>query len=95
MAAAAPAEIKRTVTEAAPTIKKPADQTSTAGTPISTVFIKGTGLFSLASKELPAGLVLTKVTDKEWTITGTPTTPKGAATVTLEAKNKEEAASPP
>ena len=84
------APFKLTVAEALPTIEKPADQTSTAGTAISSVVVKGTRLEVLEAKELPAGLTLTKRSLKEWAITGTPTTAKGAATVALEAKNKEE-----
>jgi hypothetical protein len=80
-----------TVSEALTTIEKPADQASTAGTPITTVIVKGINLASLTAKELPAGLQLTKVSEAEWTITGTPTTPKAATTVTLQASNNEEA----
>lgn len=77
------------LTEAAATIEKPANQTSTEGAAIATVKVKGTNLVTLTSKELPAGLTLTKVSPTEWTITGTPTTAKASTTVTLEAKNGE------
>lgn len=75
--------------EIAPTIKKPVDQTSTTGTAIPTIKIQGTTMVTLIASELPAGLVLTKVSPSEWTITGTPTTPKSPVTVTLKAKNTE------
>jgi hypothetical protein len=79
-----------TIAEDLPTLEKPADQTSTAGAPITILLIKGTGLFALTAKELPAGLVLAKVSETEWTIAGTPTTPKAVVTVTLEASDKAE-----
>jgi hypothetical protein len=79
------------VAEVLPTIEKPADQVSTAGAPIAILLIKGTDLATLTAKELPAGLVLAKVSETEWTIAGTPTTVKAATTVTLEASNKAEA----
>jgi hypothetical protein len=92
-----PASFKLTVHERSPTIEPPADQTSTAGKPITTLVIKGTNLATLITQEpLPAGLVLKASAthpETEWEITGTPTTPKAATSVTLEAKNKEKAPS--
>src|ERR1700753_3991499 len=73
--------------EGLPTLEKPADQASTVGLTITTLSVKGTNLATLTSKELPTGLKLNKVSETEWTITGTPTTPKAAVTVTLEASN--------
>jgi hypothetical protein len=80
-----------TVDQGPPTLEEPAAQTGTARVPIATLLIKGTGLEELIANELPVGLELTKVSEGEWTITGTPTTPKAATTVTLEASNKAEA----
>jgi hypothetical protein len=77
--------------EPLPTVVRPADQVSTVGVPITTVVVKGTNLATLVAKELPAGLMLTQVSETEWTITGTPTVVKAATTVTLEASNKEKA----
>jgi hypothetical protein len=82
---------KWTIAEALATVEKPADQPGTTGVPITTLAVKGTNLATLTAKELPAGLVLTQVSETEWTITGTPTTPKAATAVTLEASNKEKA----
>jgi hypothetical protein len=94
--AGTPATFKWTVTEpeALPNFEKPAAQTSTAGKPITTVIVKGTKLATMTSKNLPAGLALKASVahpETEWEITGTPTTPKAATTVTLEASNTEKA----
>ncbi len=75
--------------EALPTLAKPADQTSIAGSAIAALTISGTNLDVLTVEELPAGLTLTQVSETSWTITGTPTTEKGTVSVTLRAKNKE------
>jgi hypothetical protein len=80
-----------TVDQGPPTLEEPAAQTGTAGVPIATLLIKGTGLEELTANELPVGLALTPISEGAWTITGTPTTPKAATTVTLEASNKAEA----
>jgi hypothetical protein len=90
--AATPVTFEWTV-EAAPTIVKPADQSSTVGRAI-VLTIKGTNLFSLVPEELPVGLTLTKASETEWTITGAPTTVQ-TTTVTLEAKNKAGGTSAP
>lgn len=73
--------------EAAATITKPADQVSTQSVAITPVKVTGTHIATLTAKELPAGLELVKVSESEWLIEGTPTTPKAATTVTLEAKS--------
>jgi hypothetical protein len=75
--------------EAAPAITtQPADQTSTAGRPITPLAITGTNLFELKAEELPAGLGLEKAGESEWRIIGTPVTPKAAVTVQLTAVNE-------
>jgi hypothetical protein len=92
-AAVSPATFQWAVKEAVPTIEQPADQTSTVGTSIAAVVIRGTDLASLIPTGLPAGLKLDPSAtnpETEWEITGAPTTAKAAATVTLEAFNKEE-----
>jgi hypothetical protein len=81
--------------EEAPTIVKPPDQASTVGKAVTQVTITGTNLFLiLPPEELPVGLTLSKVTEAEWTITGTPTTVQ-TTTVRLEAKNKAGGTSAP
>ncbi len=77
--------------EAAPTIESPGNQVAVAGKAITPVQVKGSLMANVTAKELPAGLGLEKVSDSEWLIVGTPTTAKGATTVTLEAENAEHA----
>lgn len=72
-------------------LNTPADQTSTVSTALPTLKITGARLATMAVEGLPAGLTLTKVSQTEWTITGTPTLAKAAVTVTLKAKNAEAA----
>jgi hypothetical protein len=73
------------IIEAAPTIKRPADQASAVGQPVE-LTIEGTNLFGLTPERLPAGLKLGKSSETARTITGTATTP-AAATVRLKATN--------
>lgn len=87
-----PITFEWTIHQKGPMIEAPAEQVSTAGTAIVPVVVNGTNLAHLEAPGLPAGLVLTKQTEAEWTITGTPTTPQDATVVTLEAKNAEEVA---
>jgi hypothetical protein len=92
--AATPVTFEWTVEEAS-TIAKPPDQAGTVGKAVTQVTITGTNLFLiLPPEELPVGLTLTKVTEAEWTITGTPTTVQ-TTTVRLEAKNKAGGTSAP
>jgi len=78
-----------TAAESAPTMVKPSDQTSTTGFPITPVVIAGSRLATLTAANLPPGLALSEISESEWRITGSPTTPKAASTVTLEAHNSE------
>lgn len=68
-------------------VGKPSSQSTPAGAAITPVVLSGTNLASIASKELPAGLSLVKVSETEWKIEGTPTTAKAVVTVTLEPKS--------
>jgi Putative Ig domain len=76
------------VIESAPTLARPADQSTPAGKAVA-VTLTGANLSVIEPEELPAGLELKKVTESEWLIVGTPTTVKAATVVTLKAKNKE------
>jgi hypothetical protein len=69
------------------TISKPSAQVSTRGAAITPVVVTGTNINTITPTNLPAGLTLTKVSEAEWTITGTPTVTKALTSVTLEAKN--------
>jgi hypothetical protein len=89
--ASAPVGFTWSIGESVPAIEKPANQASTTGTAITALIVKGSNLATLTANELPQGLALTKVSETEWMITGTPTTPKAATIVTLEASNKEKA----
>ena len=84
------AEVSITVHEAAPTLEGPATETSIAGSPIAPIVLKGSNLAELSAVELPSGLILTQVSETQWTITGTPTTAKAATTVELTGINKEK-----
>ncbi|MHB8531092.1 MAG: putative Ig domain-containing protein [Solirubrobacteraceae bacterium] len=75
--------------EPQPTVEKPADQASVAGAPISPLIVRGSRLAALSAKQLPAGLTLSKLSEAEWEIAGTPTTARAATEVLLEAVNKE------
>src|SRR5947209_17829505 len=76
---------------AAPTITKPADQTSTAGTAIKPVTVTGTEIQNLKASGLPKGLTLVDENATEATISGTPTNAE-TVEVTLEAENESEKA---
>jgi hypothetical protein len=77
----------------APTITKPADQTSHVGTPIPLVVVTGTHIQALKAVGLPKGLTLEDETATEATISGVPTQVE-AVEVTLEAENEGEKATP-
>ncbi len=68
------------------TLEKPADQGTPVGTAVS-LPIKGKELLTLKAEGLPAGLTIAKTSTSEWEVTGTPTTIRAPAVVTLTAEN--------
>ena len=85
----APVEFKWTVREPPPSLTTPADQTSTAGTPIAPVTIKGERMQELNVEDLPKGLTLILKNETEAVISGTPEKAE-VATVKLTAVDSEK-----
>ncbi len=74
-------------------LNNPGAKTAIAGTPVE-IPVTGVGLNALtATKALPEGLTLSKVSETEWKITGTPAKPQ-VLEVELKAENSSKEAFP-